>query len=100
MKVKFLRNYGEYRIGDIAEFDGEELEYIVNTLTVISVEDDFESDEMEEDQGAGVMVAFNTEENPTDGLLEDELEGRAKKAMEEDSELKKETSKRGKRGEK
>lgn len=100
MKIKFLRNYGEYKIGDIAEFDGEELEYIVNTLTAVSVEDGFESDEVEEEQEAGVMVAFNTEENPTDGLSEEELEGRAKKATEEDHELKKETSKRGKRGEK
>lgn len=73
MKVKFLRNYGEYKIGDIAEFDGEELEYIFNTLTAISVKDDFESDEMEEE---------------------------LKKATEEDHELKKEMSKRGKRGEK
>ncbi|AVQ16355.1 hypothetical protein MWF98_04770 [Fusobacterium necrophorum] len=72
MKIKFLRNYGEYKIGDIAEFDGEELEYIVNTLTAVSVEDGFESDEIEEEQGT----------------------------MEEDPELKKETSKRAKKGEK
>mgnify|MGYP003208021732 FL=1 len=100
MKIKFLRNYGEYKIGDIAEFDGEELEYIVNTLTAVSVEDGFESDEIEEEQGAGVMVVFNSEDDLTDGLSEQEIEERAKKTLEEDPELEKGTSKRAKKGEK
>jgi hypothetical protein len=41
MKVKFERHYGEYKIGDLADFEkGEELNYILNTETAIIIEDD------------------------------------------------------------
>ena len=41
MKIKFERMYGEYKIGDIVEFEkGEELNYILATKTALVIEDD------------------------------------------------------------
>lgn len=54
MKVKFERHYGEYKIGDLADFEkGEELNYILNTETAIIIEDDNpNSENIEENQSS------------------------------------------------
>lgn len=45
MKVKFLRNYGDYKIGEEREItvDDDEKRYIVSTKTVLVLEDDVPS---------------------------------------------------------
>lgn len=44
MKVKFLRKYGKYKIGEVTEIslDKKEKEYVIKTGTLIILEDDIE----------------------------------------------------------
>lgn len=44
MKVKFLRKYGKYKIGEVAEIslDEKEKEYVIKTGTLIILENDIE----------------------------------------------------------
>lgn len=44
MKVKFLRKYGKYKIGEVTEvsLDKKEKEYVIKTGTLIILEDDIE----------------------------------------------------------
>lgn len=44
MKVKFLRKYGKYKIGEVTEIslDKKEKEYVIKTGTLIILEDDTE----------------------------------------------------------
>jgi len=52
MKIKFERHYGEYKIGDLADFEkGEELHYILKTGTATIIEEDTpNSEEIEENK--------------------------------------------------
>ena len=52
MKIKFERHYGEYKIGDLADFEkGEELNYILKTGTATIIEEDNpNSEEIEENK--------------------------------------------------
>lgn len=46
MKVKFLRKYGKYKIGEVTEIslDKKEKEYVIKTGTLIVLEDDIKED--------------------------------------------------------
>ena len=50
MKVKFLRNYGDYKIGEEREItvDDDEKRYIVSTKTVLVLEDNAPSEKKED----------------------------------------------------
>lgn len=80
MKVKFERHYGEYKIGDLADFEkGEELNYILNTETAIIIEDDNPNSEtIEENQSSDFG---NSEIEETEETEETEKENKKNKKV-------------------
>lgn len=68
MKVKFLRNYGDYKIGEEREItvDDDEKRYMVSTKTVLVLEDDVPS------QAEGNQAEEEVEEIPQIEVPEEE----------------------------
>ncbi|MDH6456917.1 hypothetical protein M2102_000532 [Fusobacterium sp. PH5-7] len=51
MKVKFLRNYGKYKIGaeEVITVDEKEKEYLISTKTILILENEEEKNNSAED---------------------------------------------------
>lgn len=81
-KEKIYTGEKLYKAGDIFEIEEEEVERLIELGAA-----EFATSEIEDNQvskeNTGVMAVFNTEENPTAGQSDEEIEKRAEEVIEE-----------------